>query len=308
MTNSLNQSIKGCMLIKLILFFILISSVQLNGVELKQIAVIQKPSYFTEFEFNNPTCKLVSKQIWNGIIIINFYFASSYSRYAVVIHPSGVTTEIIPSQTINEETTKIIGTIIENNILKVINEKTTVIKTSVDSGDLQLKTLSTNGYQSVKNQSVTTVTQTSKQSADQIEIIDTKHVYSSRFIISNHKSNGDVISKETIEGKYSPSTIPDFEFPEINGYSLQIRNGFIYVFKIVNISNQGNSSGLSLKITGSKSDSIVGTIQSSNSKNVRVQSSQNILDWIDIEKITNPNGKEIIIPFSKEKEFIRIIE
>lgn len=296
------------MLIKLILLFILISSAQLNGVELKQIAVLQKPSYFTESDFNNPNCKLVSKQIWNGNIIINFYLSSSYIRYAVVIHPSGVTTEIIPSQTINEETTKIIGTIIENNILKVINEKTTVILTSVDSGDIQLKTLSTNGYQSVKNQSVTTVTQTFKQSADKIEIIDTKQVYSSRFIISSHKSNGDVISKETIEGKYSPSTIPDFNFPDSDGYSMQLLNGFIYVFKIVNITNQGNSSGLSLKITGSKSDSIIGTIQSSTSKDVRVQSSQNISDWMDIEKITNPNGKKIVIPFSKEKEFIRIIE
>ena len=296
------------MLTKLILLFILISSAQLNGVELKQVAVLRKPSSLSDINFNHSNFKLVSKTIWNGNLIIEFHYGGMGAQYAFVIHPSGVTTEITPSQTINEETNKIIGTIIENNILKVINEKTTVMITSVDSGDLQLKTLTTNGYQSVKNQSITTVTQTFKQSADKIELIETKQVYSSKFIISNHKSNGDVISKETIEGKYSPSTIPDFPFEENNGYSLQLLNGFIYVFKIVNITNQGNSSGLSLKITGSKSDSIIGTIQSSTSKDVRVQSSQNISDWMDIEKITNPNGKEIVIPFSKEKEFIRIIE
>jgi Na+-translocating ferredoxin:NAD+ oxidoreductase RnfE subunit len=296
------------MLTKLILLFILISSAQLNGVELKQIAVLRKPSSLSDINFHHSLLKLVSKKIWNGNLIIEFHYGGMGAQYAFVIHPSGVTTEIIPSQTINEETTKIIGTIIENNILKVINEKITVIITSVDSGDLQLKTLSTNGYQSVKNQSVTTVTQTLKQSADKIELIDTKQVYSSRFIISNHKSNGDVISKETIEGKYSPSTIPDFPMEENNGYSLQILDGLIYVFKIVNIANQGHSSGLSLKITASKSDSIVGTIQSSTSKDVRVQSSQNISDWMDIGKIVNPNGKEIIIPFSKDKEFIRIVE
>lgn len=292
------------MLTKLILLFILISSAQLNGVELKQVAVLRKPSSLSDINFNHSNFKLVSKTIWNGNLIIEFHYGGMGAQYAFVIHPSGVTTEITPSQTINEETNKIIGTIIENNILKVINEKTTVMITSVDSGDLQLKTLTTNGYQSVKNQSITTVTQTFKQSADKIELIETKQVYSSKFIISNHKSNGDVISKETIEGKYSPSTIPDFPSEENNGYSLQLLNGFIYVFKIVNITNQGNSSGLSLKITGSKSDSIIGTIQSSTSKDVRVQSSQNISDWMDIEKITNPNGKKIVIPFSKEKEFI----
>jgi hypothetical protein len=296
------------MLKNLFLIIIFISCSQVNGVELKQIAIINKPANISEREFNNAYFKFVSKKIWNGNIIINCYFSSSYSKYAFIIHPSGITAEIIPEKITGEETTELIGTLVENNVLKVITERRSIRIISTDTGDLQLKTLNPTGYQSVKNQSISTTITKFKQSADKLEPIDEKQFESSRFLLSNHKLNGEIISQKIFDGKYSPSIIPDFPEPDDNGYSLQIKDGFIYVFKMLDLNNQGNSSGLSIKITGSKSSSIIGTIQSSNSKDVRVQSSENIIDWIDIEKITNPNGKEIVIPFSKNKEFIRIIE
>lgn len=290
------------------IFLFLFTCQFIAAAELMQIAVVKKPANLTETVFHGGNIRVNARKIWNGNILFQLLFGGMGSSGTFVIHPSGISIEIIPSQSIREEKSEIVGTIIENNILKVITEKSTISTTSEDSGELQLKTFSTNGYQSVKNQSITTDIQRFKQSADKLELIDTKTLYSSKFILSSHKVNGELVSQQTFEGKYAPSTIPDFPEDTDNGYSLQLKDGLIYIFKLVNTTNQGNSSGLSIKITSSKSDSIVGRIESPNLNDVRVQSSVNIIDWIDIQKIKNPNGKEIVIPFSKEKEFIRIIE
>lgn len=306
----MKQSTDKIQLLMKILFIIAILFTYNNiaAAELLQIAVIKTPPNLNETLFHGSNIRVTARKIWNGNMLFQILFGGMGSKGTFVIHPSGITTEIIPSQVTGEQKSQIIGTIIENNILKVIKETTSISITSEDSGELQLKTFSTNGYQSVKKQSITTDIQRFKQSADKLELIETKTLYSSKFVLSRHKVNGDVVSQQTFEGKYADSTIPDFPDDAENGYSLQLKDGLIYVFKLVNTNNQGNSGGLSIKITGSKPDSIVGKIESPNLSDVRVQSSVNIIDWIDIQKIPNPNGKEIVIPFSKEKEFIRIIE
>ena len=279
------------------------------SLELKQIAIVKKPTTVKDTSFHGPDFFTFVKKIWNGNIMLQLSAGSKLSFLGTfVIHPSGIITEIIPSQIIREENNKIIGTIVENNVLKVINEKTTTSITSIDNGDLQLKTFSTNGFQSVKNQSVTTTIQRFKQSADKNELVDSKSEYSSRFVLSKHKPNGEIISQQIFDGKYAPSIIPDYSEDADNGYSVQLKDGLIYLFKLVDSNNHGNSTGASIKITSSNPNSFIGKIESPNTTSVRVQSSENIIDWVDIKEITNPNGKEILIPFAKEKEFIRIID
>jgi hypothetical protein len=290
-----------------LLFFLSITLKSVASFELKQIAIVTKPPNLNDTAFHGENLRASAKKIWNGNIMLQLLFGGMGSSGTFVIHPSGITTEIIPSQITREENSKIIGTIVENNVLKVINEKTTISITSVDTGDLQLQTFSTNGFQSAKNQSISTTIQRFKQSADKIELIDSKYEYSSRFVVSKHKPNGGVISEQVFDGKYASSIIPDFPDDD-KGYSVQLKNGLIYIFKLIDSNNHGNFNGSLIKITGFNPHSFIGKIESPNATSVRVQSSENIIDWMDIDKIANPDGKEIVIPFSKGREFIRIVE
>ena len=199
-------------------------------------------------------------------------YSDKYNSY--VIHPSGLTVEVISEEIIIERDEKI-ENIFEDNKFKTIEDKIYNEITSVDSGYLQLKTLSTNGYQSVKNQSVKTIINRTI-SYDGGNFFKQIEKYSSRFIISYYKVDGNLISQETFEGKYAPPIVPDFSEPSDNGYAIKTNDGMLYVYRVENLSNPVNSTGLSISINKSQQNSIIGTIQSSSSKDVRVQSSQNI--------------------------------
>lgn len=208
--------------------------------------------------------------------------------------------------------TNLISTTIENGILKVIQEEISSSQSFHDDGAVAFLTLSPDGHTSIKNIRLETDKKVFKISSNSKELINQIYQTDYKYSIEKFDRAGKVLKINTYDGKYLvtgnfgqyPSLYPTSDF----FVSTNIRDDIIDVYFIYPNSNQGNGNKINLSINKISNTNITGTIESSKTNSIKIQSSEDIKNWIDVQTIINPAGKSFSIPLTKTNEFIRAIE
>jgi len=209
-------------------------------------------------------------------------------------------------------TTNLISTTIENGILKVIQEEVSSRQYFHDDGAVAFLTLSPDGYTSIKNIRLDIDKKVFKVSSNSKELINQFYQTDYKYTIEKFDRGGKIFKKTTYDGEYSvtgnfgqyPSLYPTSDF----FVSTNIRDDIIDVYFIYPSLNQGNGNQISLSLNNISNTNITGTIETSKTNSIKLQSSEDIKNWIDVQTIINPAGKSFSIPLTKPKEFIRAIE
>lgn len=217
--------------------------------------------------------------------------------------------------TINNESetkTNLISTTIENGILKIIQEEIFTGQYFHDDGAVAFSTLSSDGYTSIKNIRLDTVKIVYKISANSKEAVSNDYQTSHKYCIERFDKSGQLLNRNIYDGKYLvtgnfgqyPSLYPTSDF----FVSTNIRNDIIDVYFIYPTTTQGNANQINLNLKNFSNTNIAGIIETSKTNTIKIQSSEDIKNWVDVQTIINPSGKAFSIPVNKPKEFIRAIE
>jgi len=212
----------------------------------------------------------------------------------------------------SETKTNLLSTIIENGILKIIQEEIFTGQYFHDDGAVAFHTLSPDGYTSIRSVRLETQKRVFKISANSKEAVSNDYQTSYKYYIENFDRSGKLLTRNIYDGKYLvtgnsgqyPSLYPTPDF----FVSTNIRNDIIDVYFIYPSSVQGNGNQINLNLKNISSTNIVGIIETSKTNTIKIQSSEDIKNWIDVQTVINPSGKTFTIPANKPKEFIRAIE
>jgi hypothetical protein len=205
-------------------------------------------------------------------------------------------------------TTNLISTTIENGILKVIQEEISSRQYFQDDGAVAFLTLSPDGYTSIKNIRQDIDKKVFKVSSNLKELVNQFYQTDYKYSIEKFDRGGKMLTKTTYDGEYSVAGNTG-QYPTSDFFvSTNIRDDIIDVYFIYPSSNQGNSNKISLSINKISNTTISGTIATSKTNSIKLQSSDDIKNWMDVETVVNPSGKSFSIPLTKPKEFIRAIE
>jgi hypothetical protein len=296
---------------KTILYFLLLTSIQIFtfGHDLKLVGKIEIPLDISESYINSDILYINQidddgkMDVLFGSLMAPISFIMDKNGYHII--PT-IPTEIIEP---DSYTTNIIGTILENNILKVIQSETRIRHNYKIDRSVLFKTFSTNGYVMVINDSSTVLSKNVKLSANSNEVLSQSQKPNNKYIILDF-NNKNQITKKTI---FNGSFVFQGNFNQYNpkskyNVSAEIKDGYIYVYYITSTTSPYflNSTKLSINTVGA--NSISGTIETQTTNSISIQSSDNISDWKTIQTIQNPSGKQFVVPANKPQEFIRAIE
>jgi hypothetical protein len=212
----------------------------------------------------------------------------------------------------SETKTNLLSTTIENGILKIIQEEIFTGQYFQDDGAVAFYTLSPDGYTSIKNVRFDTAKRVFKISANSKEAVSNDFQTSYKYYIEKFDKSGKLFTRKIYDGKYLiagnfgqyPSLYPTPDF----FVSTNIRNDIIDVYFIYPSSSQGNGNQINLNLKNISNTNIAGIIETSKTNTIKIQSSEDIKNWIDVQTVINPSGKTFSIPLIKPKEFIRAIE
>lgn len=207
--------------------------------------------------------------------------------------------------------TNFIQNITEGGILKKVSDEiTSEIRGKTDSAVL-FKTFSASGYTFLQREWGKKIKTRVKQTLTTREEILSESEDIQRLCFSDFDSSGKIIRTQTFNGNYTPIS-KEFISAQTNSYKhsvvMSMSEGYINVYFITSPNSPAfiNSSNISIKsING---NNLVASIETQSTNNLSIQSSQNAADWKTIQTISNPSGKQIIIPANKAVEFIRAVE
>ena len=296
---------------KQIFYFLLLTTIQkfTFGHDLKLIGKVKFPFEIYE-DYQNTDSLYINQIDEDGKMDI--LFGNINSQLNFIMDKNGFSIfPKIPEEIIESEKnlTNIIGTVVENNILKVIQSETKITHNYKLDRSVLFKTFSTNGYVMVINDSSTIVSNVVKISANSNEILSQSRKLNYQHLILDF-NNQNIITTKTI---FNGSFVFQGNFNQYNpkskyNVSAEIKDGYIYVYYITSTTSPYflNSTKLSINTVGA--NSVSGTIETQTTNSISIQSSDNISDWKTIQTIQNPSGKQFVVPANKPQEFIRAIE
>ena len=231
------------------------------------------------------------------------------SSDSIVMDSNGKYLRFKKETSTQSSSTNILGTVVENGILKVIQSEKHEYIGETNDGLAIFNTFSTNGYISVVNQQISVSEQKFKISANSKDLIDSIGTSVNKVKITKYDSSGKILRTSSFDGKLPQISDESDGGPDVN-YQIfvSIEDDYICFYRIdFNEAMVANNS-IKLKITSSKNNSInVGFLTESTNK-LNIQSSTNLIDWNTFKTIKNEPSLEIVVPANKPKEFIRAIE
>jgi len=292
-----------------ILYFILIASIQIStlGYDLKLVGKFKNTSVYNDetFIIQTSIIKQIDEDGKMDVVLLPYGINFIMDKNGYYIIPK------IPNEIIEEPNyqTNIIGTILENSVLKVIQSETrTEHRYTLDTSVL-FKTFSTNGYSMVINELVSVHSNVFKLSANSNDLISQSSKNYSKFLILDFNNESKITKKSVFNGNYViQDNYSQYNSKSKYNVSTELKDGYIYVYYITSTTSPYflNSTKLSINAVGA--NSISGTIETQTTNSINIQSSDNISDWKTIQTIQNPSGKQFVVPANKPQEFIRAIE
>jgi hypothetical protein len=212
--------------------------------------------------------------------------------------------------------TNIVGTLIEDGVLKVIQDEIVETRFFRENPSSIYNSISENGFSVVVNESINIQIQRYKISADKKDPMGNSiSSFQNLCHLTNYKRNKEPISTNTFSGNSIMNNFSDSESlqfsPPGGRYKHLIAekvDDYLIIYNLDIDQVKPNPVGPSIRIESSNETGIDAVINSETGKTVRVQSSRDNIDWTDVNTIPNPNGKKIFLPFSQQKEFIRGVE
>ena len=238
--------------------------------------------------------------------IANFVNGSSDS---IVMDSNGRYLRFKKETSSGSSSTNILGTIVENGVLKVIQSEKQEFIGETNDGLAIFNTFSTNGYISVVNQQLSVSEQKFKISATSKDLIDSIGTSVNKVKITKYDSSGKVLRTSSFDGKLAQISDESDGGPDVN-YQIfvNIEDDHICFYRIDFNEAMVSNNSINLKISSSKNNSInVGFLTESTNK-LSIQSSTNLIDWNTFKTIKNEPSLEVVIPANKKQEFIRAIE
>ena len=238
--------------------------------------------------------------------IANFVNGSSDS---IVMDSNGRYLRFKKETSSSSSSTNILGTIVENGVLKVIQSEKQEFIGETNDGLAIFNTFSTNGYISVVNQQLSVAEQKFKISATSKDLIDSIGTSVNKVKITKYDSSGKVLRTSSFDGKLAQISDESDGGPDVN-YQIfvNIEDDHICFYRIDFNEAMVSNNSINLKISSSKNNSInVGFLTESKNK-LNIQSSTNLIDWNTFKTIQNEPSLEVVIPANKKQEFIRAIE
>ena len=238
--------------------------------------------------------------------IANFINGSSDS---IVMDSNGKYLRFKNQSSSRTSSTNILGTIVENAVLKVIQSEKQEFIGETNDGLAIFNTFSTNGYISVVNQQLSVAEQKFKISATSKDLIDSIGTSVNKVKITKYDSSGKVLRTSSFDGKLAQISDESDGGPDVN-YQIfvNIEDDHICFYRIDFNEAMVSNNSINLKISSSKNNSInVGFLTESTNK-LSIQSSTNLIDWNTFKTIKNEPSLEVVIPANKKQEFIRAIE
>ena len=296
---------------KQILYLILLTLIQItsSGHDLRLVGKIKIPLDISE-AYKNSELLYINQIDEDGKMDI--LFGNTWAPISFIMDKNGYyIIPKIPDEIIEpvSYTTNIIGTVVENNVLKVIQSETRITHNYNLDRSVLFKTFSTNGYIMVVNDSSTVVSNVVKLSANSNEILSQSQKSNNKYIILDFNNQNQITKKSFFNGSF----IFQGNFNQYNpkskyNVSTDIKDGYIYVYYITSTTSPYFLNSTKLSINADGANSVSGTIETQTTNQISIQSSENINDWKTIQTIQNPSGKQFVIPANKPKEFIRAIE
>lgn len=201
------------------------------------------------------------------------------------------------------------GTLVENNILKVIQSETETSHSYTLDRSILFKTFSTNGYSLLINDAIRTDEFVYKISANSKDLISSERKSNNKFYIIDYNKNNLITKRESFNGKYvSQGSFHQYYPKSKYNISTEIKDGYVYVYYITSSSSPYFLNSTKLSINSVSGNLISGIIETQNTNQINIQSSENIYDWKTIQTINNPSGKQFFVPIEKNREFIRAVE
>ena len=263
---------------------------------------------FEESDIKNLSPFLEVSQISKSgkFTIANFVTGSSDS---IVMDSNGRYLRFKKETSTQSSSTNILGTVVENGILKVIQSEKHEYIGETNDGLAIFNTFSTNGYISVINQVIGVSEQKYKISATSKELIDSNGTSVNKVKITKYDSSGKILRTSSFDGKLPEISDESDGGPDVN-YQIfvNIEDDYICFYRIDFNEAMVSNNSINLKISSSKNNSIkVGFLTESTTR-FKIQSSTNLIDWNTFKTIQNEPSLEIVVPANKPNEFIRAIE
>ena len=238
--------------------------------------------------------------------IANFINGSSDS---IVMDSNGRYLRFKKETSSSSSSTNILGTIVENGVLKVIQSEKHEFIEETNDGLAIFNTFSTNGYMSVVNQQLTVGEQKFKISATSKDLIDYIGTQFNKVKITKYDSSGKILRTLSFDGELPQISDESDGGPDVN-YQIfaNIEDGYICFYKIDFNEVMVSNNSIKLKILSSKNNSINVGFLTESTNQLNIQSSTNLIDWSTFKTIKNEQSLQIAVPENKPKEFIRAIE
>jgi hypothetical protein len=238
--------------------------------------------------------------------IANFVTGSSDS---IVMDSNGRYLRFKKESSSRSSSTNILGTIVENGVLKVIQSEKQEFIGETNDGLAIFNTFSTNGYISVVNQQLSVAEQKFKISATSKDLIDSIGTSFHKVKITKYDSSGKILRTSSFDGKLPEISDESDGGPDVNQQIfVNVEDGYICFYRIdFNEAMVANNS-IKLKILSSENNSINIGFLTESTNQLNIQSSTNLIDWNTFKTIQNEPSLELVIPANKPKEFIRAIE
>jgi hypothetical protein len=231
------------------------------------------------------------------------------SRDSIVMDSNGRYIRFKQSDSSSKLSTNILGTIVENGILKVIQIEKQEFIGETNDGLAIFNTFSTNGYLSVVNQRISLSEQKFKISATSKDLIDSVGTSFNKVKITKYDSSGKILRTSSFDGKLPEISDESDGGPDVNfQIFVNIEDGYICFYRIDFNEAMISNNSIRFNVKSSKGNSITAQLLSESQKILRIQSSTNLIDWNTFKTIKNEPSLEIVVPANKPKEFIRAIE
>ena len=231
------------------------------------------------------------------------------SSDSIVMDSNGKYLRFKKETSTQSSSTNILGTVVENGILKVIQSEKHEYIGETNDGLAIFNTFSTNGYISVVNQQISVSEQKFKISANSKDLIDSIGTSVNKVKITKYDSSGKILRTSSFDGKLPQISDESDGGPDVN-YQIfvSIEDDYICFYRIdFNEAMVANNS-IKLKITSSKNNSINVDFLTESTNKLNIQSSKNLIDWNTFKTIQNEPSLKIVVPANNPIEFIRAIE
>ena len=291
-----------------ILIYILLT-INAVGLDFQLITKIPSKELLSELSDGNETTDYfsISKIRKDGCFLVG-----SYNQKKAVITDTGKYIFFDSYGQSNVESTNIVS-IIKNSA----GENTFIIDVvylqsiTNNNGISILKTMSSSGYISESNVSITTSTNKFTVNNQGTKIDNIGGSSYSFNIFTKFDSNWKPFSSIKIYGKTSTQSSAPFtpEEKDVNSKQIityELKDGFVYFYRLTDADLLSSPNRITLG--SSQNGSLTATVNNPEQALLNIQSSTNLIDWNTFKTILNEPSLEIVVPANKPQEFIRAIE